>query len=219
MNIRTHIRRPRASTAIASLALFVALGGSATAATLITGAKIKNGTITGKDVKNSTLTGSKVKNGSLSSSDISKKGLASLKGAKGDKGDAGAPGAAGQQGSQGPRGVVTPLSGTDSSENIDGNGVPNPIVGKIVPAGSYVVTAKTTLFATDVDQVDCTLLNAGVEVDRIAWNNTPAASRRTPAMLTAVVNTNGGLLSLSCAKSTAIAGGTSDSKIIAIPVS
>ena len=65
MNVRRHIRRPRASTVIASLALFVALGGSATAATLITGAKIKNGTITGKDIKNSTVTGAKVKNGSL----------------------------------------------------------------------------------------------------------------------------------------------------------
>ena len=41
MNIRTHIRRPRASTVIASIALFVALGGTATAATLIRDAGIK----------------------------------------------------------------------------------------------------------------------------------------------------------------------------------
>jgi len=220
MNIRTHIRRPRASTVIASLALFVALGGSATAATLITGAKIKNGTITNKDVKNSTLTGSKVKNGSLSPSDISKKGLASLKGAKGDKGDNGAPGATGAQGVQGPRGVVTPLKAEDASEAIDNNGGPlKAIVGMQLPAGTYVVTAKTTLNAIDLDQIDCELQNAGVEVDTTRWNNTPAASRRTPAMLTAVVTTNGGLLRLACGKSTVVAGGTSDSKLIAIPVS
>ncbi len=89
MNIRTHIRRPRASIVIASLALFVALGGSATAATLITGAKVKNGTITGKDIKGSSLTGAKVKNGTLGTSDLSTAAKGALKGAKGDTGPAG----------------------------------------------------------------------------------------------------------------------------------
>ena len=74
---------------IASLALFIALGGSATAATLITGAKVKNGTITGKDIKSSSLTGAKVKNGSLGSSDLSTAAKSGLKGAKGDQGPAG----------------------------------------------------------------------------------------------------------------------------------
>ena len=86
MNIRTHIRRPRASTVIASLALFVALGGSATAATLITGAKVKDGTITAKDLKSSAVTGSKVKNGSLSSSDLSKSSQERAQGREGRHG-------------------------------------------------------------------------------------------------------------------------------------
>lgn len=42
----------RHGTAVAYVALFAALGGSAYAAVTITGANIKDGTVTGKDVKN-----------------------------------------------------------------------------------------------------------------------------------------------------------------------
>ena len=42
----------RHSTAVAYVALFAALGGSAYAAATITGKNIKDGTMTGKDVKN-----------------------------------------------------------------------------------------------------------------------------------------------------------------------
>jgi hypothetical protein len=45
----------RHSTAVAYLALFAALGGSAYAAVTVTGKDIMNGTITGKDVKNRSL--------------------------------------------------------------------------------------------------------------------------------------------------------------------
>ena len=45
----------RHSTAVAYLALFAALGGSAYAAVTVTGEDIKDGTITGKDVKNRSL--------------------------------------------------------------------------------------------------------------------------------------------------------------------
>ena len=43
----------RHTTAVAYLALFAALGGSAYAAVTVTGKNIKDGTITGKDVENS----------------------------------------------------------------------------------------------------------------------------------------------------------------------
>ena len=101
MNVRRHIRRPRASTVIASLALFVALGGSATAATLITGAQIKNGSITGKDVKNSSVTGADVKNGALGSADLGHVHEGSFKGAQGDQGPAGQAGAPGARAHRG----------------------------------------------------------------------------------------------------------------------
>jgi hypothetical protein len=41
----------RHTTAVACLALFAALGGSAYAAVTVTGKNIKDGTVTGKDVK------------------------------------------------------------------------------------------------------------------------------------------------------------------------
>jgi hypothetical protein len=64
----------------ATLALFIALGGSSYAAVSLTGGNIRNGTVTGSDLKdesvkgrdvdNGTVTGSDLKNGSVASSDI-----------------------------------------------------------------------------------------------------------------------------------------------------
>jgi hypothetical protein len=45
----------RHGTAVAYVALFAALGGSAYAAVTVAGANIKDGTVTGKDVKNRSL--------------------------------------------------------------------------------------------------------------------------------------------------------------------
>lgn len=97
--------RPSASMMVAFVALMVAAGGSATAATLITGAQIRNNSITGADVKSSSLSGSDIKNKSLSPADF--KG--SVQGPAGPAGPAGSPGPAGPpgpQGAQGPHGLV-----------------------------------------------------------------------------------------------------------------
>ena len=55
--MRSILRRlsRRHTTAVAYVALFAALGGSAYAAVTVTGKNIKDGTITGRDVKNSSL--------------------------------------------------------------------------------------------------------------------------------------------------------------------
>src|SRR3954454_23371141 len=42
-------------TCMATFAVFIALAGSATAAVLITGKNVKDGTLTGKDIKNSSV--------------------------------------------------------------------------------------------------------------------------------------------------------------------
>jgi len=55
---------------LAVVVLVVALAGSATAAKLITGKQIKDGTVTTKDVKNGSLKGADVKNGSLRAADL-----------------------------------------------------------------------------------------------------------------------------------------------------
>jgi hypothetical protein len=63
--MRRHIRQPSASTAVALLALFVALGGTGYAAVKVNGKTIKTRTITGKKFKNNTLTGKQIKESKL----------------------------------------------------------------------------------------------------------------------------------------------------------
>jgi hypothetical protein len=73
---------------VATLALFVALGGSSYAAVKVTGKNvrdssltgkdIRNGTISGRDVKNSSLAGRDVKNNSLTGSDIKESSLGTV---------------------------------------------------------------------------------------------------------------------------------------------
>jgi hypothetical protein len=62
---RRRRRLPSPAMIVALIALFVALSGSATAALVITGANIKNGTVTGRDLKNNSITGLDVKESSL----------------------------------------------------------------------------------------------------------------------------------------------------------
>ena len=89
--MRSFLRRllGRHTTAVAYLALFAALGGSAYAAVTVTGSNIKDGTVTGKDVKNR----------SLGKSELSPRALSSLNGQ---------PGPQGQQGPAGPKGPIGP---------------------------------------------------------------------------------------------------------------
>ncbi|HEX5909417.1 MAG TPA: hypothetical protein VFY44_02915 [Thermoleophilaceae bacterium] len=218
MNVRRHVRRPRASTLIASLALFVALGGSATAATLITGAQIKNGSITGKDVKASSVTGADVKNGALGSADFSRSTKASSKGERGTQGAAGQAGAPGGQGVPGPNGVRAPER-SNLVANINGGDIDSEILTKEVPPGQYLVTAKGMLFAGDAGHVTCRLRNGGSTVDRIDWDATAAGSARMPAQLQAVTNVTSGPLSLHCQKSGPVSGAFSSTQFIAIPTS
>ena len=91
----------RHSTAVAYLALFAALGGSAYAAVTVTGKNIKDGTVTGKDVKNRSLGTSKLSKTALSS-------LTSRPGPAGPNGEKGAPGPTGPSGPAGPQGEPGP---------------------------------------------------------------------------------------------------------------
>ena len=75
-----------------------ATGGTATAAKLITGKDVKNGSLTGKDVKNR----------SLGVSDLSAKARASLRGQAGLTGPTGPAGAAGTAGAKGDTGATGP---------------------------------------------------------------------------------------------------------------
>src|SRR5262245_58652129 len=79
---------------ISTVCLFVLLGVTAVAATVITGKNVKNGSLTGKDVKNSSLTGTDVKDQSLGPADFngSVQGPKGDTGPQGEKGDSGPPG-------------------------------------------------------------------------------------------------------------------------------
>ena len=97
-HIRSALRRlsRRHSTAVAYLALFVALGGSAYAAVTVTGQNIKDGTITGKDVKSR----------SIGTGKLSATAVSSLTGERGPAGPQGPQGSQGQPGAQGPTGPI-----------------------------------------------------------------------------------------------------------------
>lgn len=63
--MRRRFPTPSPATAIALLALFVAIGGTSYAAAKINGKDIKNRTVAGKKLKNGTVTGKQVKRDSL----------------------------------------------------------------------------------------------------------------------------------------------------------
>jgi hypothetical protein len=103
------------SNAVATIALFVALGGSSYAAVTITGGNVKNGTLTGSDLKNGTVKATDVGNSSLTGSDIKNASLAAVDfkagelpaGPAGPAGPQGPAGPAGPQGAPGATNVVT----------------------------------------------------------------------------------------------------------------
>jgi hypothetical protein len=75
---------------MATIAVFIALGGSSYAAVRMTGKDVKNGTLTGKDVKNR----------SLGQKELSRRALRSLRGRTGRTGPAGPQGAPGEPASR-----------------------------------------------------------------------------------------------------------------------
>jgi hypothetical protein len=88
---------------MATIAVFVALGGSSYAAVRMTGKDVKDGSLTGrdiragsltgKDVRRGSLTGRDVKNGSLEQRELSRRAVRSLTGRTGPQGPQGVPGA------------------------------------------------------------------------------------------------------------------------------
>jgi hypothetical protein len=92
---------------MATVAVFIALGGSSYAAIKITGKNVTDGTLTGADVKNSSLTGTDIKNKSLTAVDFKgsvrgPEGATGPKGATGPQGDRGLQGVKGDTGQPGP---------------------------------------------------------------------------------------------------------------------
>ena len=91
------------ATAVAYVALFAALGGSAYAAATITGANIKDGTVSGRDVKDRSIGANELTQKARDAL-ASRPGPQGAPGAQGPKGDQGAPGAKGDRGAKGDAG-------------------------------------------------------------------------------------------------------------------
>lgn len=120
------MKRPSPSMTVALLALFVALAGTATAATLLitSSAQIKNGAVKRQDVAQNTLDSGRIRNRSLTLKDFAKSARRSL----------GSPLTVEAFRKVGPEGIA------------DGA---NAVVAELkqLPAGAYAIFAKSTLFA------------------------------------------------------------------------
>ena len=110
-------RRLSYANVVASLALFVALGGTGYAAIAITGKNVKDASLTGKDVRNSSLTTADVKNGSLLKQDFKAGQLPA--GPAGAPGAPGAPGLPGQKGDPGEPGAARAYAFVASNGAVD----------------------------------------------------------------------------------------------------
>lgn len=114
------LRRPSLATVIASLALFVALGGvsvaqdaASSAVKKISGSSIKDRSVKAKQIARNTITGAEIKNGSINAGDLDAPLTAKLA-TVGAPGPAGPAGPAGAAGAPGP--TVVPADGVDASK-------------------------------------------------------------------------------------------------------
>ncbi len=223
---------PTPSIVLAGAALFVVLGGSAVAA---------NGLIHAGDIAPGAVTSGAIRSGAVEPRDLStatRALLASGPGASGAKGDAGSNGANGPNGPNGANGVdgSNGVDGVDGTNGVNGtNGTIAPLSAKqgatalptgsalttvvelAVPAGNYVVLAKTQLSHTGAgDTVECFLKAGATTVDQIAMKTLPALAA-IPASLQAVtVAASPTQLSVQC--NVAVANGAANfSSLIAIP--
>lgn len=193
---------------VATLALFVALGGSSYAAITITGKNVKDGTLSGKDVKNGSIAGVDL------AADAKQPGLPGLPGLSGP---AGSPGGIGPTG---PAGSDAEFAGASAGGDLSGT-YPNPVV-KAVPAARLALPYRcngtnsfTISFPSGVEapvswqngggsdgafvagdasaeqDPDCSSLRRGIRVPRtglysvgftFAWNNTNTVGRREIAI-------------------------------------
>ena len=223
----------RPGTVLAAIALFIVIGGTATAASgLINGNKIKPGTVTAKQIKNKTITTTKL-------SPATVKSLKGQQGPAGAAGSDGAPGATGATGPAGPVGATGPegSTGTTGATGPAGlNGVVEPESTEVlnytlptdeftiplsldVAAGTYMITAKANVVSHrtsgPLNTIDCTIWTDEINgVDRgmvdLGFNETSNLS------MMAVVPVQD-LIELRCHAWDG-PGAANDLKLIAVPV-
>lgn len=104
---------------VAAVVAALVAGGTATAASLITGKQIKDRSITGRDIKTGSLTGKQIKSDSIGVRDLTTGAFDALAGSQGPAGPAGP---AGPQGPAGPAGTVSVVSVTSPHQFVPPRG-------------------------------------------------------------------------------------------------
>jgi hypothetical protein len=138
------MKKPSAATVIATIALFVALGGTGYAAVAlepnsvgtaqlkegaVQSSDIRDGAVGSSDIANGAISGDDIKAGSIQVSDLSKGAMNGLDGKDGAPGPAGPAGPAGARGATGPAGPAGAGGGGYSVLDANGDEVPNVIQG------------------------------------------------------------------------------------------
>jgi hypothetical protein len=185
------IRHAPVAPVIALLALFVALGGTATAAHLITGKDVRNGSLSGADIRDGSIPAKKLSKGVQAAlkrgggvGTAGTAGVAGTPGVAGAPGPAGAVGPAGPSGGTGPTGPRGPsdaFATAAASHVVSGAGT-RVVLTRSLPAGSYAIVAKAGLSSVATAQVSCTLrrVTGLVDIDSIAID--PPAINTTAAV-------------------------------------
>lgn len=150
--------RPSYSNVTATLALFVALGGTSYAVATIDGRDVKNGSLSGRDIRDSSLKGKDVKNESLKAADFKEgqlpagpQGPPGAAGPKGDPGEQGPQGVPGEQGPVGPQGPAGPTASAygDNNSILSLSGTPTEIIN--VP---ITIDEESNIFASAMIEID-----------------------------------------------------------------
>lgn len=192
--------RGRYANVTSTMALVVALGGTAYAANTVRSSDIVNGQVKNVDIANNAVTSAKVANNSLRLGDIRPADRASL---RGPAGPAGAPGSNGTTGPAGPAGAVGPTGAAGAT----GPRGPSDAIKKestsfvataaaftsqqsiSLPAGSWVVTGTGLVNNNGgaTATASCRLLIGGTSVDELQSFSVPitgAPGERVPFSLT-----------------------------------
>jgi hypothetical protein len=145
-------------------------------------------------------------------------GTNGVDGTNGINGTDGAKGTNGTNGTNGANGTITPLFAKQGATALPTASPPTTVVELTVPAGIYVVLAKTQLSHTGAgDSVECLLKAGATTLDQVAMKTLPALAA-IPASLQAVttITTSPTQLSVQCSVLTAN-GSASFNSLIAIP--
>lgn len=191
-------RRLSYANVMATLAIFVALGGTSYAVTQIGSAQIKNNSVRGADLKNNDVDSADIENGSLLGQDFKAGQLPA-----GAAGATGPGGPAGTQGGQGPKGDAGPAGADGTARGyarVDIQGGPVLSQSKGIVGVTYGMDTGTYDDGNDANDelvpygaycFDLTFTPASVNANSIA---DPRGAGPGPGILTAGPDLNGVLI-------------------------